>query len=125
VRLLLDSHALIWWLGDDPTLSCVARACIDDGDNLVAVSAATTWEITIKRSLGKLTTPDDLQEQIIASEFVALSITIEDGISAGRLPRHHGDPFDRMLIAQAQAGKWTIVTRDRHFAAYGVDILPA
>jgi PIN domain nuclease of toxin-antitoxin system len=125
VRFLLDSHALIWWLGDDPTLSPVARARIDDDNNLVAISAATVWEISIKRSLGKLTTPDDLREQIIANAFVALPITIEDGIAAGRLPRHHGDPFDRMLIAQAQAGRWTIVTRDRRFAAYGIDILPA
>lgn len=106
-------------------LSAEARERIDDQTNLVAVSAATAWEITIKRALGKLSMPDDLREQIETNEFVALPITIEDGIAAGSLPRYHNDPFDRMLIAQAQSGGWTVVTRDRRFAAYGVQILPA
>jgi PIN domain nuclease of toxin-antitoxin system len=125
VRLLLDTHTLLWWLTADPTLSTDARNAIGDSENLVVVSAATAWELSIKTARGKLRTPDDLVEQLDANAFIPLPITIEDGLAAGSLPRHHDDPFDRMLIAQAITGGWTVVTKDSRFAAYGIDILPA
>jgi PIN domain nuclease of toxin-antitoxin system len=96
---------------------------IADGANLVAVSAASAWEISIKRALGKLQAPDDLEAQLEASDFVALPITVADGLAAGSLPRHHDDPFDRMLVAQARANGLTVVTRDSRLARYGVDLL--
>lgn len=123
MRLLLDTHALLLWLADDPNLSSRARVAIADGANLVAVSAASAWEISIKRALGKLQAPDDLEAQLEASDFVALPITVADGLAAGSLPRHHDDPFDRMLVAQARANGLTVVTRDSRLARYGVDLL--
>jgi len=124
VRLLLDTHALLWWLADEG-LNPQAREAIADPDNLVAVSAASAWEISIKQALGKLTAPDDLEQQLQAGGFTALPISIAHGIAAGRLPRHHEDPFDRVLIAQAMAEGMTIVTRDKRFDNYAVALLPA
>jgi PIN domain nuclease of toxin-antitoxin system len=89
------------------------------------VSAATAWEISIKKSLGKLAAPDDLEHQVRAGGFSPLPISIAHGVAAGQLPRHHEDPFDRMLIAQALAEGLTIVTRDKRFGDYGVALLPA
>ncbi|HUJ06299.1 MAG TPA: type II toxin-antitoxin system VapC family toxin [Streptosporangiaceae bacterium] len=124
MRLLLDTHALLWWLADEG-LNPQAREAIADPDNLVAVSAASAWEISIKQALGKLTAPDDLEQQLQAGGFTALPISIAHGIAAGRLPRHHEDPFDRVLIAQAMAEGMTIVTRDKRFDNYAVALLPA
>ena len=115
---------LLWWLSDDATLSRDAREAIGDEDNLVAVSAATAWEMSIKRALGKLSSPDDLEQQLEENGFVSVPITLADGLAAGGLARHHEDPFDRMLIAQAQARSLTVVTRDQRFARYEVDLLP-
>jgi len=123
VRLLLDTHALLWWLADEG-LSSRTRDAIADPANLVAVSAASAWEIAIKKALGKLTAPDDLEQQVHAGGFVPLPINIAHGIAAGQLPRHHDDPFDRMLIAQALAEGLTIVTRDKRFEDYGVALMP-
>jgi PIN domain nuclease of toxin-antitoxin system len=123
VRLLLDTHALLWWLADDPALGEGAREAIAEGENVVAVSAASGWEIAIKRALGKLEAPDDLEEQIDANDFTVLPITLADGLTAGSLPRHHDDPFDRMLVAQARLRGLAIVSRDVRFAAYGVEVL--
>jgi PIN domain nuclease of toxin-antitoxin system len=123
MRVLLDTRALLWWLADDPALSPQAREAIADGANLVAVSAATAWEISIKRTLGKLEAPDDLEAQLDANGFVPLPITVADGLAAGSLPRYHDDPFDRMLVAQARAARFTVVTRDSRLARYGIDIL--
>ena len=124
MRLLLDTHALLWWLADEG-LNAPAREAIADPANLVAVSAASAWEISIKKTLGKLTAPDDLEHQVQEGGFVALPISLAHGVAAGRLPRHHEDPFDRMLIAQAMAEGLTIVTRDKHFDAYGVPLQTA
>ena len=98
MRLLLDTHALLWWLADEG-LSPQARDAIADPDNLVAVSAVSAWEISIKKALGKLAAPDDLEQQIHAGGFTELPISIAHGIAAVRLARHHEDPFDRVLIA--------------------------
>jgi PIN domain nuclease of toxin-antitoxin system len=124
VRLLLDTHVLLWWLADE-SLSQRARDAIADPDNLVMVSAATAWEISIKKALGKLAAPDDLEQQVQAGGFTALPISIAHGIAAGQLARHHEDPFDRMLIAQAVAESLTIVTRDQRFEDCAVALLPA
>ena len=124
MRLLLDTHALLWWLAD-AELSDSARDAIAEPDNEVIVSASNAWEISIKKSLGKLSAPDDLEEQIEINGFTPLSISMVHARTAGALPRHHDDPFDRMLIAQALLEGLTIVTRDKRFAAYGVAILNA
>jgi PIN domain nuclease of toxin-antitoxin system len=124
VRLLLDTHALLWWLADEG-LTAAERNAIADPANLVAVSAASAWEISIKKALGKLAAPDDLGEQVQASDFLPLPISIAHAVAAGQLDRHHEDPFDRMLIAQAFAEGLTIVTRDKRFEDYGVTVLPA
>jgi PIN domain nuclease of toxin-antitoxin system len=123
VRLLLDTHALLWWLADEG-LTDQARDAIADPDNLVMVSAASAWEISIKKALGKLSAPDDLERQVEESGFTPLSISVTHVVAAGQLPRHHDDPFDRMLIAQAYAEGLTIVTRDKRFADYNVATLP-
>lgn len=89
------------------------------------VSAATVWEATIKQAAGKLTIPGDLVDAASAIGFEPLTISLAHGQRAGRLPRHHGDPFDRMLVAQAQHERLTLVTADRRLQAYDVDILAA
>jgi PIN domain nuclease of toxin-antitoxin system len=124
VRLLLDTHVLLWWLADIE-LAPRARDEIADPANTVAVSAASAWEISIKKALGKLSAPDDLVQQIQASDFAPLPIEISHALAAGQLPRHHDDPFDRMLIAQAQTDQLTIVTRDKRFADYDVAVMSA
>ena len=124
MKLLLDSHAFLWWLGDDPKLKAEARRAMADPSSVVNVSAATIWELSIKSSLGKLDLGNvDLVEEIERNAFVELPMTARHSLGAGTLPHHHEDPFDRMLIAQAQHEGLTIVTRDSAFRAYGVPIL--
>lgn len=123
--LLLDAHALLWWLSDDATLDDAARQSITDPSNEVIVSAATVWEIEIKRHLGKLEAPDRLVATIELAGFGSLPITAVDAERAAALPAHHRDPFDRMLVAQAARLDATIVSRDPAFAPYGAPILPA
>ena len=124
MRLLLDTNALLWWLADEG-LTAGAREAIADPVNLVTVSAVSAWEISIKKALGKLAAPDDLEQQVVSGGFEPLPITIAHSIAAGQLPCHHEDPFDRMLIAQAFAEGLTVVTRDKRFGDYGVALLPA
>jgi len=124
VRLLLDTHALLWWLADEG-LTGQARDAIADPANLIVVSAASAWEISIKKTLGKLKAPDDLEVQLQANRFDPLPIGFAHAIAASQLPRHHEDPFDRVLIAQAFAEGLTIVTRDKRFEDYGVALLTA
>jgi len=125
VNLLLDTHALLWWLEDHVTLRDEARVAIADGGNVVFVSSATAWEIAVKKSLGKLEAPDDLEAALAASRFDPLPISIAHALAAGALPRHHDDPFDRMLVAQAQSEGLTLVTRDARLTEYDVPILEA
>ena len=123
--LLLDAHALLWWLADDPTLSEAARQAIADAANDALVSAATVWEIEIKRSRGKLEAPRGLVGALEPAGFGTLPVTAVDAELAGSLPQHHRDPFDRMLVAQAQRLDAAIVSRDEAFDRYAVDVLTA
>jgi PIN domain nuclease of toxin-antitoxin system len=125
LRLLLDTHVLLWALGDPGELSDQARGAIVDPDNHVLVSAASTWEMAIKGARGKLRIPDDLADQIASLYYEELPVTIAHSIEAGSLPKHHGDPFDRMLVAQARLEGLTIVTRNKDIGAYGVATLAA
>lgn len=125
MNLLLDTHTLIWTFAGDPTLGDAARSAIVSPENLVFVSAASIWEIAIKRALGKLRVPDDVNEQISAHGFEKLPVDGEHAWLAGNLPVHHRDPFDRMLVAQAQIEGMKLVSRDGVFDAYGIPRLPA
>ncbi|MFC7535231.1 type II toxin-antitoxin system VapC family toxin [Actinoplanes sp. GCM10030250] len=122
MSLLLDTHVVLWWLADDPTLAAEIKERLDHEPD-VYVSPATIWEVAIKQSIGKLEKPADLPERISDSGFRHLNITAEHGIVAGRLPLIHRDPFDRMLIAQAQVEQLTLVTRDAEIAKYDIQTL--
>ena len=123
--LLLDAHALLWWLLDDPTLATPARRAIADAANEIVVSAATTWELAIKRAAGKIKLDVDLVDAVDAAGFSGLPVTIVDAEAAAALPMLHHDPFDRMLVAQARRLDATIVSRDMQLEPYGVPILTA
>ncbi len=123
--LLLDAHAVLWWLADDPNLHPAARSAIADPANDVLVSSASIWEIAIKRALGKLAAPVGLTAACDEAGFAVLPITGDDAERAGALPAHHRDPFDRMLVAQADRVGALVVSRDDVFAAYGTNVLPA
>ena len=124
MKLLLDTHALLWWLaGDAQNLSKRARDAIENADNSVFVSAASAWEISIKQRLGKLDAGvlSGQMAQIIARQtFIALDISMEHAERAGALSGAHRDPFDRMLIALAQAENLTLVSNETAFEGYGV-----
>jgi PIN domain nuclease of toxin-antitoxin system len=124
-RLLLDTHTFLWWLADHPQLGKKARDVIADEHNDVFVSAVTGWEIAIKRALGKISAPKNLDNKVEDEGFCKLAITFFHGEQAGQLPEHHKDPFDRMLIAQAQAEGLEIVTADTVIPRYGVKTIPA
>ena len=113
------------WLDDPSLLSQAARDAIGDGRNSVYVSAAVAWEIAIKRSLGKLEAPDDLEAALAANRFQPLPITIPHALAIAALPDHHRDPFDRLLIAQACHEGLTLVSRDQQVARYPVTLLIA
>jgi len=124
VNLLLDTHVFLWWVGEPSRLEEEARAAIADPGTLVHVSAASAWEISIKRALGRL----DLRDEeflygMRESGFTELPVTAEHGLAAGALPPHHRDPFDRMLVAQATSEGMRLVTHDRAMADYNVDIV--
>ena len=124
MNLLIDTHVLLWAVDDDPSLSRAARAAITDGHNVVFVSAATAWEITIKKALGKLQAPTGTYlEELRRHRFTPLDITTEHALAVETLPPHHADPFDRMLVAQAQVEKLTLVTRDARLKDYAVPII--
>jgi PIN domain nuclease of toxin-antitoxin system len=124
LRLLLDTHALIWWLGGDRSLSRPARNAIADNANTVLVSAASAWEIATKHRSGKLPLAGalaaDLAGALATQGFAGLPITLQHGEAAGRLPGPHKDPFDRMLVAQALSEGLVLVSNEAAFDAYGV-----
>ena len=123
MSLLLDTHVVLWWLADDPSLSEGIKSRLDHEPD-VYVSSASVWEIAIKQAIGKVAEPADLPERVRDSGFRELPISFEHAIAAGRLPLIHRDPFDRMLIAQAQCEHLTLVTRDPLCQRYAVAVLP-
>lgn len=125
MNLLLDTHVLLWWLDENPSLSKMARTRISDGNNLVFVSAVVIWEIRIKQSLGKLKIPPEFRRILDQQPFDFLPITLDHAHAVGDLPMIHRDPFDRMLIAQAKIERFTIITRDSLFKEYDVPIIEA
>lgn len=121
MRLLLDTHVLLWWLADDRKLGKAAREIIANPDNDVNVSAASVWEAAIKTAVGRLEVElDDLQDAIIRSGFRPLPIAFRHAVTAGGLPAVHRDPFDRMLVAQARVEELRLVSHDRVFERYGL-----
>ena len=124
MRLLLDTHALLWWAAGDARLPRRVRAAIKDDRNAVIVSAVSAWEIATKHRLGKLPAPGPLVggllDYLADQEFVELGVSIRHAQHAGGLPGDHRDPFDRMLAAQAQLEGFTIVSNDAVFDGYGV-----
>jgi PIN domain nuclease of toxin-antitoxin system len=125
VKLLLDTPVVLWAWGDPDRISAPAREALLDPANLKVVSAASAWEAAVKAAAGRLDLPEDFADSVRASGFEPLAITLEDGLAAGALPPHHGDPFDRMLVAQARLGGFTLLTRDHQIEAYDVATLRA
>ena len=121
--LLVDTHALLWSIGEVGRLSDAARESLESMATEAYVSPASVWEIAIKRQAGKLEAPESLFDEIRRAQFRELPISFEHAAIAGALPLHHRDPFDRMIVAQAQSERLTVVTSDPHFAVYGVAVL--
>jgi PIN domain nuclease of toxin-antitoxin system len=124
MRLLLDTHILLWWLSDDQRLPRTAASAIGDPVADVHVSAISLAEIAIKRSLGELTVRGDLPEAIAESGFLSLPFTLEHAARLTDLPWHHRDPFDRMLIVQAMSEDLVFASVDKAFRDYAVQLLP-
>ena len=126
MNLLLDTHVFLWAVDNNPNLSPVAGEAIVDGHNVVYVSVATAWEISIKRTIGKSIVPEsDYLEELSLQRFMPPSITTEHALAVENLPRYHKDPFARMLIAQAQEEKLTLVARDPRMEASDVRTIAA
>lgn len=119
-RILLDTHVLLWWLIDSPKLGVTAREMLSAADNVVYVSAASIWEIAIKKSLGKLRAPDNFDHILEQEGFEELPVSVYHAEQAGGLPALHRDPFDRMLVAQAQAEGLLLLSQDKQISAYGI-----
>ncbi len=119
MRILLDTHLLLWWLEANPSLSARAREMISSPENTIFVSAISLWEIWLKQSLGKLRLPVDFMERLAAESFENLPLTASQTRQVSLLPWRHRDPFDRMLIAQAQVENLILLTADESLAAYG------
>ncbi len=122
MRLLLDTHAVLWWQADDRRLSREARRAIATAD-IVWVSALTGWEATLKAAKGQLRLHEPFGVTAMCDDFTELPVTLKHSEEFLRLPRHHKDPFDRLLIAQARVESATIVTHDRKFEPYGVPVI--
>lgn len=125
MKLLLDTHVVLWWLGRTANLSERAVTAIREPTNEVYVSAVTGCELAQKASVGKLRVPDDLERQLAAHDFAQLPIAMRHGLALKELPPHHRDPFDRLLVAQALAEGLTLMTADQRLFDYDVPILSA
>lgn len=124
MRYLLDTHAFLWWITDDPRLSPVARSIIGDPENRVLFSAASAWEIAIKRQIGRLSFVADpavlISRQVAANAFGSLPIEVRHTLQVIQLPLHHRDPFDRILVAQSRIEGIALLTADPLIAQYDV-----
>jgi len=123
LKLLLDTHAALWWLAGDDRVGEEAAAHLLDDTNQVLLSAAVVWEVAIKRSLGKLDAPDDFARILVGAGVQTLAVSVEHAARVERLPWHHRDPFDRLLVAQAIIERATLVSRDDRLHAYGVPLI--
>jgi PIN domain nuclease of toxin-antitoxin system len=123
MRLLLDTHVLLWWLDDSEALSRNARSVIADPENAVYVSAVSVWEIVLKASAGKLDIPVDWADAIAEEPFRHLSVTREHALKVAELPPLHRDPFDRLLVAQSLVEELVLVTHDPDLTRYGISTL--
>ena len=124
-RVLLDTHVALWALSEPLTLKPAIRQLLEDPTTTVNVSAVSVWEVEIKRALGKLDAPDGFSSACIHLGFDPLAITFAHAEVAGRLPTHHADPFDRMLVAQAMSEDLEVVTQDPAFGHYDIRVLAA
>ena len=125
MTLLLDTSVFIWWVTGDSRLGVRARAAIAAPERDVYVSAVSAWEIAIKRGLGKLAFNGDVGALVEQEEFDELPVRIAHALEAESLPLHHRDPFDRMLVAQSRQERLTLLSSDRIFVRYDVELLPA
>jgi PIN domain nuclease of toxin-antitoxin system len=127
MNILLDTHAFLWWITDDAQLSATARRLIKDSGNTLYWSAASSWEVGIKYALGRLPLPDApeifLAQELAENQIESLPITDRYAFQSGRLPRHHKDPFDRMLIAQAMTDSLVLLSCDSFFGLYDVQVM--
>lgn len=123
MRLLLDTHTALWWLADDERLGRTAAAHLADGSNVVLLSAVVVLEVAIKRSLGKLDTPEGFAAALLSAGALPLAVGIEHAAAVETLPWHHRDPFDRLLVAQADLEQAVIVSADAALAPYGVPVV--
>ena len=123
MKLLLDTHAALWWLADDARVGRDAERQLSDETNRVLLSAAVIWEVAIKRSLGKLQAPADLAQTLLDAGAQPLAVTLDHAAGVEELPWHHRDPFDRLLVAQALAEGAVIVSQDVRLGQYGVSLL--
>jgi PIN domain nuclease of toxin-antitoxin system len=126
MKLLLDTHTFLWWITDDPQLSTKARELIGDGHNILYWSAASSWEVSIKYALGRMPLPEApeqfLPAEIEKNRLESLPIIDAHAFQAGQLPHHHRDPFDRMLVAQAQVESLALLSNDQQLNHYNVEI---
>lgn len=125
MRILIDTHFLLWWLADDPALGDRARELIAAPENLIFFSTASIWEIRIKQGIGKLELPDSFADTLTGQALEPLAVTVAHAHAVRDLPLHHRDPFDRMLIAQARFERLAFLTRDHVIAQYDVTTLLA
>ena len=126
MNLLLDTHTFLWWITDAPKLSKTARELIGDGHNTLYWSAASSWEVSIKYALGRLTLPETpekfLPPELLQNRIESLPVIDTHAFQAGHLPRYHRDPFDRMLIAQAQVESLVLLSNDQTLGLYDVNV---
>lgn len=125
MKLLLDTHVFLWIASGGSDLSNQTLKLLRDGTNTVYFSAASAWEIAIKRSLGKLQAPEDLLEEVARLRFTPLPVSLEHALAVERLPYLHKDPFDRLLIAQAISDNLNLVTRDETIREYDLSVISA
>jgi PIN domain nuclease of toxin-antitoxin system len=127
MKVLLDTHTFLWWITDDPKLSLRVRGIISDRENEIFISAATGWEIAIKSQIGRLKLPDEPQrfilEQLKINGMKSLPIEMRHALHVSTLPTYHQDPFDRILIAQAQMEDLPVLSADPEIGKYEVTII--